>query len=154
LDIGCGDGALLECLLRTTDLKKMYGFDIAPELLDGIDSRIETSVFDIVSSDALPKVDCTIVAGAIQYVFDDNSVRSLFARVQSPVMWVRSTCTLLDSREEVCRSDYASCYRTLTETHSLISEYFDVTAVDRAYPDELESEFGTKQFYFEAKKRK
>lgn len=153
LDIGCGDGALLECLLRTTDLVDLYGYDIAPRLLEGIDSRIETAVFDLTSPSELPKVDMTVVAGAIQYVFDDEVVEELFSRITSPVLWVRSTCTLQDRREEVSSDDYASCYRTLTETHDLLSKSFLITSVDRVYPDELESAFGTKQFYFEAKRR-
>ncbi len=29
LDLGCGDGSLLECLLRITDFEQLYGYDIA-----------------------------------------------------------------------------------------------------------------------------
>ena len=46
-----------------------------------------------------------------------------------------------------------SYYRTVPKTHALLSSTFEVTAVDRVYPDELESSFGTKQFYFEARRR-
>jgi 2-polyprenyl-3-methyl-5-hydroxy-6-metoxy-1,4-benzoquinol methylase len=153
LDLGCGDGSLLECLLRLTDFEEFYGVDIAADLMRDIDPRVKTSVFDIASPSPLPEVDALICAGVIQYVFDDTTVADLFGRLKAPVIWVRSTCTLKPERENVHRGDYASSYRTVPETHALISEHFEVTAVDRVYPDEVESKFGTKQFYFEARQR-
>ena len=153
LDLGCGDGSLLECLLRMTDYEQFYGYDVAADLLRGIDSRVITAVYDINDAGPLPEVDATIVAGVIQYVFEDAAVDRLFERVTSPVAWIRSTCTLLPEAESVVKDGYASLYRTLSQTQALISRRFDVTAVDRVYPDELESAFGTKQFYFEARRR-
>ena len=153
LDLGCGDGSLLECLLRLTDFTEFHGYDVAPELLRGIDPRVRTAVYDIARPGALPVVDATIVAGVIQYVFDDEVVTELLQRVTSPVVWVRSTCTLQSEDERVVRDGYASCYRTLPHTHDLLSGHYQVTAVDRVYPDEIESKFGTKQFYFELRRR-
>lgn len=153
LDLGCGDGSLLECLLRLTDYEEFHGVDVAAELMRGIDPRVRTAVFDISKPGDLPEVDAVIVAGVIQYVFDDEVVARLFARLAAPCIWVRSTCTLDASREIVERDGYASCYRTVPETYALVSRHFQVTAVDRVYPDEIESAFGTKQFYFEARRR-
>ncbi len=153
LDLGCGDGSLLECLLRLTDFEEFHGYDIAAELLKGIDPRVQTRVFDITRPTALPKVDAVIVAGVIQYVFDDDKVVALLEQIVAPVVWVRSTCTLQRSREEVSRDGYASSYRTVAETLHILERQFKVTAVDRIYPDELESAHGTKQFYFEARRR-
>lgn len=153
LDLGCGDGSLLECLLRMSEFEEFYGYDVSPGLLKGIDQRIKTAVFDITKPDNLPVVDATIIAGVIQYVFDDRVIEYLLSLITSPIVWIRSTCTLKDSVENVVNNGYASCYRTLPHTHSLISKHFEVTAVDRVYPDELESAFGTKQFYFEARRR-
>jgi hypothetical protein len=152
LDVGCGDGSLLECLLRLTDFEEFHGVDVAGDLLRDIDPRVRTAVFDISNPGALPEADAVIVAGVIQYVFDDETVAALFARIQSPIMWVRSTCTLAPQREDVTKDDYASSYRTVPQTYALISRHFKVTAVDRVYPDDLESAFGTKQFYFEARR--
>jgi hypothetical protein len=153
LDLGCGDGSLLECLLRTTDFEEFHGYDVAADLLHGIDPRVQTKVYDITRPGPLPGVDAAIVAGVIQYVFDDESVVALLQRIDAPVVWVRSTCTLRDAAENVAKDGYASCYRTLPETHALLSRVFTVSAVDRIYPDEIESAFGTKQFYFEARRR-
>lgn len=152
LDLGCGDGSLLECLLRLTDFEEFHGCDIAADLLKDIDPRVRTSVFDIANPGPLPEVDAAIVAGVIQYVFDDAHVDALFARLKSPVVWVRSTCTLQPQAERVVKDGYASNYRTVPETFALLSRHYQVTAVDRVYPDELESAFGTKQFYFEARR--
>lgn len=153
LDLGCGDGSLLECLLRLTDFEEFHGCDIGESLMRGIDPRIRTAVFDIAQPGPLPQVDATIVAGVIQYVFDDSTVSELFSRLTSPVVWVRSTCTLKTEAEQVVRDGYASKYRTVPETHALLAQHFEVTAVDRVYPDDLESAFGTKQFYFEGRRR-
>lgn len=152
LDLGCGDGSLLECLLRLTDFEEFHGYDIAADLLKDIDSRVRTAVFDIANPGPLPEVDAAIVAGVIQYIFDDASVERLFAGLRSPVVWVRSTCTLQAQAERVVKDGYASNYRTVPETMALLSRHYQVTAIDRVYPDELESAFGTKQFYFEARR--
>lgn len=153
LDLGCGDGSLLECLLRLTDYEQYFGYDIAADLLRGIDSRVVTAVYDIAQAGPLPEVDATIVAGVIQYIFDDSAIDRLFGRISSPIVFIRSTCSLRSEAESVVKDGYASYYRTLPQTHGLISRHFEVTAVDRVYPDELESAFGTKQFYFEARRR-
>lgn len=154
LDLGCGDGSLLECLLRVTDFEEFHGYDVAADLLRDIDPRVHTAVYDIANPGPLPDVDAVIVAGVIQYVFDDAIVEALFARMTAPVVWIRSTCTLQQQAELVVKDGYASKYRTLQETLALLSPHYQVTAVDRIYPDELESAFGTKQFYFEARRLK
>lgn len=153
LDLGCGDGSLLECLLRLTDFEEFYGYDLSAGLLRDIDPRIHTAVFDITNPGPLPEVDAIIMAGVIQYVFDDDVIRRLLSTLTAPVMWVRSTCSLAPTAERIVRDGYASCYRTVPETHALLSPHYQVTAVDRAYPDALESAYGTKQFYFEARRR-
>lgn len=152
LDLGCGDGSLLECLLRTTDFEEYHGYDLAADLLRGIDPRVKTAVYDIAHPGPLPSVDAVIIAGVIQYVFDDAVVASLLRRIDAPVVWMRSTCTLKPQRELVENDGYASCYRTVPETHALLAQAFTVSSVDRIYPDEIESAYGTKQFYFEARR--
>ena len=153
LDLGCGDGSLLACLIRLTDFEEYYGLDVAQDLLKEVDPRVKTAVYDLLSPGPLPATDVTIVAGVIQYVFDDEAVRRALSLIHSPLVLVRSTCTLLPEDERVVRDDYGSLYRTLQHTLALLSEDFVVAAVDRVYPDEIESKFGTKQFYFEARPR-
>lgn len=153
LDLGCGDGSLLECLLRLTDFEEYHGYDVAADLLKSIDPRVQTQVYDMNDPGPLPEVDATIIAGVIQYLFDEAAVDNVLSLLRSPVVWIRSTCTLKAEDEPVVREGYASKYRTIPNTLALISKHFEVTAVDRVYPDEIESPFGTKQFYFEARRR-
>jgi SAM-dependent methyltransferase len=153
LDLGCGDGSLLECLLRLTDYEEFHGYDVAADMLKAIDPRVRTQVYDITHPGPLPRVDAVIVAGVIQYVFDDDVISRLLQLIDAPVVWIRSTCTLKPQREGLNRDGYASCYRTVPETHALIARHFEVSAVDRIYPDDIESAHGTKQFYFEARRR-
>lgn len=153
LDLGCGHGALLECLVHLTSFEEFWGFDIAADLLAGINPRVRTAVYDFANPGPLPEVDVTIIAGAIQYVFSDEAVDRVLGLITSPVVYVRSTCTLLPEDEAVVRDGYASLYRTVGHTLALLSRRYTVSAVDRVYPDEIESPFGTKQFYFEARRR-
>jgi SAM-dependent methyltransferase len=153
LDLGCGDGSLLECLLRITDFEELYGYDLSEGLLRDIDPRIRTAVFDISNPTPLPEVDAIIVASVIQYIFDDQVVDALFARLSAPVVWIRSTCTLEPHAQQINKDGYAARYRTLPEVHALIARHFEVNAVDRIYPDELESAYGNRQFYFEARRK-
>lgn len=153
LDLGCGDGSLLECLLRLTDFEEYHGYDVAADLLKNIDPRVQTKVYDMNDPGPLPEVDGAIIAGVIQYLFDEAAVDKVLSLLRSPVVWIRSTCTLKAEDEPVVRDGYASKYRTIPNTLALISKHFEVTAVDRVYPDEIESPFGTKQFYFEARRR-
>jgi SAM-dependent methyltransferase len=153
LDLACGDGSLLECLLRLTDYTELYGYDIAELLLRDIDPRVRTKVYDLANPAPLPKVDVTILAGAIQYLFDDEKVHAILSRITSPIVWIRSTCTLQQADEPVERDGYASLYRTVDHTLALIRSQFEVESVERVYPDNIESPFGTKQFYFEARRR-
>jgi SAM-dependent methyltransferase len=153
LDLGCGDGALLECLVHLVDYDEFFGFDVAEGLLKDINPRITTAIYDLAAPTALPAVDVTIMAGAIQYVFDDSAVSRVLEYVTSPRLYVRSTCTLLPEDEQVVTGGYASRYRTVPRTFELLSRHFLVTAVDRVYPDEIESKYGTKQFYFECARR-
>ena len=153
LDLGCGHGALLECLVHLTDFEQFYGFDIAEDLLAGINPRVKTEVYDFTQPRPLPEVDVTIIAGVIQYIFSDEAVDRVLALTTSKVVYVRSTCTLKPEDEPVVRDGYASLYRTVTHTLDLLGRHFEVSAVDRVYPDEIESPYGTRQFYFEARRR-
>lgn len=153
LDVGCGDGSLLECLVHLTDFESFAGCDVAAELLSKISPRIQTFQYDLAEGGPLPEADVTIIAGVIQYVFDDDAVERVLREISSPVVFIRSTCAMKGKDEMVDKDGYSSLYRTIPRTLALLERCFDVTAIDRVYPDEIESAFGTKQFYFEAHRR-
>lgn len=153
LDLGCGDGALLECLIHLTGFKKFYGYDIAADLLAQVNPLVETKVYDMANPGPLPQTNATIIAGVIQYLFDDAAVDRVLSLITSPMVLIRSTCTLKPEDEPVEKDGYASLYRTVPHTHALLFRHFEVRSVERVYPDEIESPFGTKQYYFECRKR-
>jgi 2-polyprenyl-3-methyl-5-hydroxy-6-metoxy-1,4-benzoquinol methylase len=152
LDLGCGDGALLECLSHLTNFKGFFGYDIAENLLKKIKPSIATFVYDISEPTELPEMDVVIIAGVLQYLFEEDHVKNLLSKVNAPVVFVRSTCTLKEEDEIITNDGYTSKYRTIKNTLSLFSD-FEVCSIDRVYPDEIESPFGTKQFYFELRKK-
>ncbi len=154
LDLGCGDGALLSCLKRLTKIKKYYGFDISENLLKHVDSDIETKVYDCYKHESLPKTDVTLIGGVFPFLFEDDAIDRLLAEVTSPILFLRTTCTLHTTDElvqtysEKLKSDYSARYLTVPHVIELLNKRFRVDEVMRIYPDEIESEFGTKQFYF------
>lgn len=152
LDLGCGDGALLECLIHLTGFDRFIGLDLSPGLLEHVNRRVETGVYDFTDPEPLPDSDATVIAGVIQYIFDDEQVVKVLRLIKSDVVFIRSNCTLKPEDEPVERDGYASLYRTVHHTIALISREFEVVGCERVYPDEIESPFGTKQYYFEARR--
>ena len=51
------------------------------------------------------------------------------------------------------KSNYSSKYRTVSNVLKTLEKHFVVESIDRVYPDEIESEFDTKQFYFCARSK-
>jgi SAM-dependent methyltransferase len=154
LDLGCGDGALINCLYHLTDFKKYYAYDWSENLLKGVNPRIQTKVYDCNFPSDLPKVNTIIFAGVLPYIFDDNIVLKLFDKFDATYIFIRTTCNLGHTREivntfsEQLNEPYSSIYRTVNEVSNLINQKFKLVETVRIYPDEIESKFGTKQFYF------
>jgi hypothetical protein len=49
---------------------------------------------------------------------------------------------------EKLQSKYSSLYRTVPEMINIIKKHFKIIEINKIYPDEIESEFGTKQIAF------
>jgi trans-aconitate methyltransferase len=161
VDLGCGDGALLNCLINLTSFTTFYGFDISKKLIDNLHPSIKKQVFDFYNfkPNDLPRSDVVIMAGVIAYIFDDNVVDCVLGNLSTDRLFLRVPCTLESERELInnysvdLKSDYASVYRTLSEVTDLVGQHFNIVSVDRAYPDEIESDYGTKQYYIEGIKK-
>jgi len=156
LDLGCGDGALLNCLINLTHFKKLYGYDLSANLLKHVHPLIETKVYDCYKPDPLPNTDVTIVAGVLPFLFEDKVVDRVLELVKSPVLFLRTPCALgkesiyVNKYSQELKRDYASLYRTISQVMDIVSKRFKIESVDRIYPDSIESKFGTKQFYIKA----
>lgn len=161
LDIGCGTGDLLNCLINLVEIDKVYGFDLSENLLKNLHPSIEKKIFDFYSynPDELPLVDNTILSGSLQYVFDDDVVMQLLSNINTDKIFIRSSCSMEKNRQivnnfsKVLKSDYSSVYRTVPEIITLLQNDYKIEFIDRIYPDEIESKFDTKQFYFVARKK-
>lgn len=155
LDLGCGDGALINCLLNLTEFKEFYAYDWAKDLMRNISPLVKTEIYDCINPKKLPKVDIIVFAGVLPYIFDDEKVLKLFEYFDCKEIFLRAPCSL-NSREVIneysdhLKEQYASIYRTTDEVKNLIKTKFNLKETVRIYPDDIESRFGTKQFYFRA----
>ena len=156
LDLGCGSGELLELLLRMTDIKKFYGRDLSANLLAKVDKRINTDTYDIYLGGQLPKVDAIILGGVLQYIFEDDIILKLLESLNCKKLFVRSACNseelVINKFSEEMGGEYSSRYMTLEYLLKLLSHSFAIVDVRRAYPDNIESKYGTKQWFIECTK--
>lgn len=156
LDLGCGSGELLELLLRMTDIKKFYGRDLSANLLAKVDKRIDTDTYDIYLGGQLPKVDAIILGGVLQYIFEDDIILKLLESLNCKKLFVRSACNseelVINKFSEEMGGEYSSRYMTLEYLLKLLSHSFAIVDVRRAYPDNIESKYGTKQWFIECAK--
>lgn len=159
LDLGCGDGDLIKCLAPLTHIEKFYGYDLSANLLKHLERIAETKVYDCYSGEPLPQTDVTLMTGLTIYLFEDEAIDKLMSLVQSPVVYVRSTCTLKDEDELIdtyskeLGRNYSARYTTLEHLLKVIGKRFTIEDVSRIYPDDIESAFGSKQFYIKGVKR-
>lgn len=158
LDLGCGDGALANCLINLIDFEKFYAYDWSESLIENLNPQIIKQVYDCNNPQTLPKVDVIIFAGVVPFIFDDEKLLSLFNYFDANEIFIRAPCTEKNEREivktysEHLKENYASVYRTVSELSKLINKKFNLLNVTRVYPDDIESNFGTKQYYFHALK--
>lgn len=155
LDLGCGDGALIKCLRELTDIETYYGYDIADSLMK--DTPAILKHYDCTAPEELPEVDFTVFAGVIPFLFEDLEVENVLKQIKSPILYIKAPCSMdtptkVDTFSEQLQANYASYYRTIPQMIDIISKHFKINDVSRAYPDEIESKFGTKQIIFLCKK--
>ena len=154
LDIGCGDGALVNCLYHLTDLE-LQACDFAEKLMQGVNPRIRTFVYDCRRPGPLPATDIAVIAGVFPYLFEDDEVHALLGFVQAPLLFVRSPCgndERIDTYSKDLGAAYKSRYRSVEQVKALLAARYASVEADRVYPDEIESAYGTKQWYFTARR--
>lgn len=153
LDIGCGSGEFLDLLLRTSDIKEFYGCDISQNLLAKVDPRVKTFVYDIYKGGQLPEVDAVLLWGCLQYIFEDGVIERLLSDLKCKKLFVRTSCSKEDFSINKYSNElgdtYSSRYMTLDNLIKLLGQEFTVIDVTRAYPDAIESKFGSKQWLIE-----
>lgn len=156
LDLGCGDGALIKCLKELTNIKTFYAFDIAEKMMVNIPAIL--GYYDCYNPVDLPKTDVTVFSGVIPFLFDEDIIHDNLSRIQSDLIYIKSPCSmetqdiLVDTFSEQLNSNYSSIYRTIPTMFKIIEKHFKIIEVNKIYPEEIESDFGTKQISFICKK--
>ena len=157
LDLACGDGTLITKLAEKTGIEELYAFDFSETLIKNITNPlIKTRIYNVLKdSEPLPVIDITICAGLLPFIFSDKEVSKVLDKIKSQKLFLRAPCSiennsiLVDKFSTDLNNNYASLYRTVPQVEKLLSEFFIVEKITRIYPDEIESNYGTKQFYFE-----
>jgi SAM-dependent methyltransferase len=161
LDLGCGDGILSALLLDTTEIKRVYGLDVSSNLLGLVDERIIQVGWDLrkgfsLVRDIFPKVDTTIMSSVIQYILEDVVFDEILRDLKTKTIFIKSPFCRKDKTINKNKSGvgdrYVSRYRKLDEVIYMVNEHFKVTDVCRAYPDEIESKFGSLQYWIKGEK--
>jgi hypothetical protein len=152
LDLGCGDGSLVKCLHELTDIETFYAFDIAEKMMKDIPAI--TGYYDCYNPKDLPQTDVTIFSGVIPFLFEDDIVHMNLEKIKSEFIYIKSPCSMevsnisVDTYSEQLNSYYSSIYRTIPDMIKIINKHFKILEVNKIYPDEIESKFGTKQIAF------
>jgi SAM-dependent methyltransferase len=160
LDLGCGEGQILLILRELSGIKEYYGYDLSSVFINNLIKRwgkypgLEARVLNFIKDNNLPKTDVCICMGAMLYVFDDDDLKYMLSNIKSKTFICRVPCNLESDRLEInkfseeYREKYAAVYRTIPEYIFLLTNFFNIKATGRCYPDEIESEYGSKQFFF------
>lgn len=154
LDIGCGDGSTMACIRALTDVEKVTGCDISANLAGAHPGGGEFFIYDATAGGYLPHAEFAICAGVLPFIFEDSQVDRLLSKIQSPTIYVRAPCSIggddihVNGYSEKLGAEYSSVYRTRDHVSSLLDGRFETIQHGRSYTDDIESEFGTKQFYW------
>ncbi len=163
VDIGCGTGSTVTCLQELTDISSYHCFDISSGMLSTLDTRslrgasIQTTILDVAQlSDgfSFPKTDVAICFGLFQYLSDDL-VTKLFEKINSKTLLIRDACYMPHEGRQVINTyskqlgaQYACRYRTVLEYVQLCTDSgWHLRDMRRAFPDNIESDFGSKQWF-------
>lgn len=164
-DIGCGEGSILLSLREFTELQTFEAYDLSEGLLHILIDKwgnypglftYEKNLIDINRSIT---TDVSLALGSFPYIFNDNDLLKILSMIKSDVFIVRAPCTLNDKDEIINKfsvelgENYSAIYRTVSNYENLLSKYFFVHEVSRAYTDDIESIYGTKHYFFICRRR-
>lgn len=165
VDLGCGDGSLYREISNQIEIGYYYAFDYSQALLQKFkeqqpnQTNLKIEAIDLADCQSIPKADVTICLGVFPYIFDDKRITELIRLIPSPRIFVRAPCSvsedslLINDYSAALQSDYAALYRTQQQyIDCLEAAGVTITKSSRAYPDAIESPFGTKHFYFALEK--
>ena len=160
MDIGCADGYLLLVLREITDIERFYAYDINSTLLEklqsrwDIDSILHAHTYDLSKKEDFPTTDLTLCMGLFPYIFKEDDINTILSNIKSDTLIVRAPCTMKDKDEYINKfsddlgCDYSSIYRTKDNYLGILGKFYNDIKMIKSYPDEIESKYGTKHYYF------
>lgn len=157
LDLGCADGYLLFALNEKTNIKNFYGYDISKKLLPKSTEDIKFKLCDFTKIKKYPKVDMSLSMGMFPYIFENNDLYNIISKIKSKMLLVRSPCTLKSQDEYInkyskeLKNNYSCVYRTCEKYIDIFKKFYINVDITKAYPDNIESKYGTKHYYFVCK---
>lgn len=161
LDLGCGNGSTTILLRELTYIKKFYCYDIGEAMLSTIggnrDSELITKVWNANEDNfEFPSTDVTISMNMFPYIFDDEILEKTISNVKSDIFLFRVTCEtdrlVINNFSEDLGKSYSACYRTLMEYADIVNKYYTEVEIIRCFPDEIESRYGSKQYFFKCRR--
>ena len=166
LDLGCGDGYLLFLLRELTQIKDFYAYDMSTDLMNELNRKwfrdggkcLYNKTTNFIEEEIFPQTELTVCFGSFPFIFEVKDLESVLEKINSPKLLVRSPCSvdgdsvLINKFSEELCAEYSAIYRTPGQYFSILSEYFEVEEMVRSYPDDIESKYGTKHFFFMCKK--
>lgn len=165
LDLGCADGHLLLALRSFIQIEKFYGYDISPGLLKVLRTSwgnrvgLKTNLCDFTKQIKYPNTDLTIAMGLFIYIFDYFDLYNILDSVKSQKLIIRIPCTMKNQDEYIntyskdLSANYSAVYRTTQNYLDILKIFYANVHMKRAYPDEIESKYGTKHFFFVCERR-
>jgi SAM-dependent methyltransferase len=161
LDLGCGDGVTSLLLSQVTSAVTLYElWDLNPLFLSNLSTRwlgpaeLRVRQRDLLTCQSGFHQYTTLLLGVLPYIFEDKDVVRLLRRIRGFQTFVRVPCAdhkrvVINKYSRLLEGQYAACYRTVGEMLQLIEKAGKkVVEVDRIWPDNIESRFGTHQWMF------
>jgi hypothetical protein len=159
-EIGCGTGEIVRHFVEKYSISSGYACDLNPAWIRDLTSQFFTNfIFEVedISKRQLPypETDICVSNGVFIYIFEDAEVINVLSRIRSKVILLRLPCSLesgdvlINKESDQLKSRYSALYRKPSHFLALAeSAGLQVLQVKRAWPDAVESKFGTKQFLF------
>jgi hypothetical protein len=113
---------------------------------------VPVDVRDVFSDEPYPVAELAVAAGVLPYAFDDAMVSQFVKNLRSEKVYIRLPCSVGAERatasghSAALGREYAARYHAVEDILVPLRERYDIERIDRVYPDDIESEFGTKQF--------
>jgi hypothetical protein len=159
-DIGCGTGDIVRSMYARYDIDRCYASDLNPSWMEALGKAgYENGEFQIEDVTArrtsYPATDVFISNGLFIYVFDDGEAIDVLERIRARLSLIRLPCSLtaddivINKKSEQLNEQYSALYRKPSSFLSLAEKAgLRLAEVRRAWPDGIESKFGTRQYLF------